>query len=301
MIGVTLKSIVLYPENDRYVLKRIFKIFNSQKINVDAAKINRAWTLDQLKILYDILDSYTHIIIILSSENFSDPWLIGLLGYISGANKGHYFYFTENNGTEKRLFSKYNTGEGYSSVDSYAQEESSRWGKFKKKEIARENLINSGFALTEEAMGESVISGQTDIVQCYINAGFSSSSRNSKGVPMLCLAIRHKHLDAINYLIELGADINAISEDRHNSPLMDAASNGFLEAIKLLVSEGADLECLSKNGQTALVLAVGNGDEEVSNYLLSVGADYEIKDSLGMSAKGYASLFKKNSILENMI
>lgn len=301
MIGAVLKSIILYPENDRYVLKRVFKIFNTQNLKVDASKINRKWTLDQLKALYGILDTYTHVFVILSSENFNEAWFIGLLGYLEGSNKGNFFYFTENNNSQVRLFLKYNTGSGYDSVEFYAQSESNRWSKIKRKEEARDNLISSGFALSEDAMGESVASGHLDIIQNYIDAGFSPSCRNSKGVPMLCLAIRYNHMDVVTHLIELGADINAVSEDRNNTPVMDAASSGFIESIKLLVKEGSDLECKSKNGQTALILAVGNGDEEVSNYLLSAGAGYEIKDSLGMSAKGYATLFNKQSILVNMI
>lgn len=296
-----MNSIILYPENDRYVLKRIFKSFNSRNIETDASRINRKWTITQLNALYGVLDGYTHIFVILSSENFNDCWFVGLLGYLKGSNKGNFFYFTENNGSLDRMFSNFNTGEGYDSVDKFAETESIRWNQIQLKDQARTHLIESGFALTKDAMGESVASGQIDIIQNYINAGFSSSSRNSKGVPMLCIAIRNSHIDVVRHLINSGADINAVSEDRHNTPLMDAAASGFIESIKILVKEGSDLECQSKNGQTALILAVGNGDEEISNYLLSVGADYEVKDALGMSAKGYATLFNKKDILINMI
>lgn len=295
-----MKSIILYPQNDRYVLKRIFKIFNSFGLKVDATKINRDWTLADLSGVYGILDTYSHIFIILSSENFNDTWLTGLLGYIAGSNKGHYFYFTENNSSLHKLFFKFNTGQGYDSVENYAEIEIKRFDKIQKKKNARNHLIDTGFALSEDSMGECVASGHIEIVKKYIDAGFLSSSRNSKGVPMLCIAVRTCHIDIVEYLIDIGADINAISEDRYNTPIMDAASTGDLESIKLLVSEGANLETQSKNGQSALILAVGHGDIEVSNYLLSAGSDYEVKDSLGMSAKSYAKLFNKDEILDNM-
>ncbi len=295
-----MKSIILYPQNDRYVLKRIFKIFNSFGLKVDATKINREWTLAELSAVYGILDTYSHIFVILSSENFNDTWLAGLLGYIAGSNKGHYFYFTENNNSLDKLFIKFNTGQGYDSVENYAEMEIKSFNNIQKKENARNHLIDTGFALSEDSMGECVASGHLEIVQKYVDAGFSSSVRNTKGVPMLCIAVRKCHMDIVKYLIDIGADINAVSEDRHNTPIMDAASTGDLESIKLLVSEGADLETQSKNGQTALILAVGHGDIEVSNYLLSAGADYEVKDFLGMSGKSYATLFNKSEILDNM-
>lgn len=295
-----MNSIILYPHNDRYVLKRVFRIFSSRNLKADAIRINPQWTLKQMSALYEMLDSYSHIIVILSSENFQDPWLIGLLGYISGANKGNYFYFTEDNDSQKKLFIKYNVGQGYEDVEIYADFESKRFLAIQKKKNARNHLIDTGFALSNDSLGECVASGQIDIVHKYIDAGFSPSSRNSKGVPMLCIAVRSSHLDIVKYLISLGADINAISDDRNNTPVMDAASSGDLDSLKLLVSEGANLETQSKNGQTALILAVGHGDVEVSNYLLSTGADYVVKDFLGMSAKSYATLFNKTEILENM-
>ncbi|OQY40357.1 MAG: hypothetical protein B6229_02025 [Spirochaetaceae bacterium 4572_7] len=295
-----MRSVIIYPEKDRYILKRIFKIFNSQNLKVDACTIDSSWTLPYLSALSEVLDGYSHLFIVLSSENLNDGWFLNLLGYIKGSKKESFFYFTEDNGNNDQFFAKFNVGHNYNDVLLYAEEESIRWENVQRKDIARNYLIDMGFALTEDAMGECVVAGQQDVVQNYIDAGYTSSCRNSKGVPMLCLAVRSNHIDIIKYLIDNGADINAISDDRHNTPIMDAASKGLLDAIQILVNEGADLECQSKNGQTALILAVGHGDVEVSNYLLSVGANYMNKDLLGMSAKSYATLFNKKEILRNM-
>ncbi len=299
-MGGFLKSIILYPENDRYVLKRIFKIFNSKGLKADASKIDRNWNLEQLTALYAVLDVYSHVFIILSSENFNDVWFTGLLSYIIGSNKGCYFYLTENDNSMNRILSKFNFGQGYDSVENYADSEFERWSGIQRKEIARNKLIDNGFALSTDAMGECISTGQLEIMQNFIDAGFSASSRNNKGVPMLCLAVRGRFYDIVKYLIDIGADINAVSEDRHNTPIMDAASEGELNIVKLLVSEGADLENISKNGQTALILAVGAGFIDISTFLITAGADYEIKDYLGMSAKSYANLFKQDEILKYM-
>lgn len=295
-----MNTLILYPENDRYVLKRIYKIFHSKNLTADALKINTSWTLDQLNVLYQTVEMYSHICIILSPNNLNELWFSGLHGFVVGAKKGAFLYFTEYDNSINHLLSNVNFGLEYSEVELYAENESFRWERVQKKEAARENLINLGFALSEDAMGETVIAGQLEIVENYIAAGFSSSARDSRGVPMLCLAIRNSHMNVIKSLINSGADINAISEDRHNSPVMDAASSGNYESVKLLVTEGAELEYKSKNGQTALILSVGHGDVEISNYLLSAGADYMTKDSLGMSAKSYASMFKYDAILQHM-
>lgn len=296
-----MKSIILYPEKDRYVLKRIFKIYNSQGLKADACIVDTDWSLDYLGTLSKILDNYTHLFVILSMDNFEDHWLIHILGYLSGSGKEVFFYFTENDSSQSKLFSNFDTGQDYNDVISYAREESVRWDLIQREERAKSYLIEMGFALSNEAMAECVISGQLDIVKNYIHAGFSPSSRNKKGVPILCLAVRNKQYDITKYLIDTGADINSVSEDRNNTPIMDAAAKGDVRTVKLLVDEGADLEVISKNGQTALILAVGDGHDELATLLLQAGANYEVKDFLGMSAKSYANLFKKENLLKYMI
>lgn len=295
-----MKSLILYPEQDRYVLKRIFKIFQSQNLKIDACTINTKWDIDHLVALSGILNNYSHIFVVLSHRNLNEPWFINVLGYLWGSKKECFFYFTEESQDLNKFFLKYNCGQDYDDVLTYAKDESVRWDKLVLEEEAREYLIKTGFALSDDALGECVKSGHIDIVKKYIDAGYISSTRDSKGVPILCLAVRFEHLDIVRFLIDIGADINAISDDRNNSAVMDAASTGNLEAVKILVDEGADLESQSKNGQTALILAVGHGDEAISNYLLAAGANYEVKDSLGMSAKAYAKLFNKDDILKNM-
>ena len=52
-----------------------------------------------------------------------------------------------------------------------------------------------------------------------------------------------------------------------------AASNGKLDAVKLLISLGADKNMKSKYGDDAIALASANGHTEVIKYLHSIGSD----------------------------
>ena len=69
---------------------------------------------------------------------------------------------------------------------------------------------------------------------------------------------------------------------------------------KVLIDNKADLHVMSLDGQSILVLAVGNGDKKIVDLLVSSGADPDVKDSMGMSARGYAKLFKKEDLVEIM-
>jgi hypothetical protein len=56
-----------------------------------------------------------------------------------------------------------------------------------------------------------------------------------------------------------------------------------IAAIELLRQHGADINAADRNGETALHLAVGRGDEVVA-YLLEHGAAADAKDRFGRTA-----------------
>ena len=68
--------------------------------------------------------------------------------------------------------------------------------------------------------------------------------------------------------------------------------------VKVLVSHGANLNFISRDGQSVLVLAVGTGNAKVVELLAKYGADPDVKDQMGMSARQYAKLFKKPAMVE---
>ena len=99
-------------------------------------------------------------------------------------------------------------------------------------------------------------------------------------------------------IYELGADINASSDDRGYTAVMDAVWRGNEKITKYLISKGADLNTINKEGQTNLILAVGANRESLVQLLAENGADPDVKDMMGMSAYNYAVLFKKEKLVE---
>ena len=89
---------------------------------------------------------------------------------------------------------------------------------------------------------------------------------------MIILGKRYELSDfnTFKYLIEKGAN--------KNDALNISAKNGYLEVVKYLVKEGADVRanhaCASKwNIENALNLSAGNGHLDVVKYLVEEGAD----------------------------
>jgi ankyrin repeat protein len=110
----------------------------------------------------------------------------------------------------------------------------------------------------------------------------------------LVWAAKSDRVDAIERLVELGADVDA--DPYRGTPLTWAAANGRVAAIRRLVELGADVDGRGTfggpdhgRGVTALHLAGQSGRVEAVETLLALGADPTIRDALhGGTPAGWA-------------
>lgn len=161
-------------------------------------------------------------------------------------------------------------------------------------------LFASGIPFTSDCFATYIAKDNTEVCDLFFKAGMLMNARTSEGIPLLCIATRNDCISKVKWLLENGADIDAISSDRGYSPVMDAVWRKNFDIAKYLVEKGADLSFVSSDGQPILVLAVGNGNVPIVRLLLEHGANPDIKDSMGMSAREYANLFKKKPMMELM-
>lgn len=174
---------------------------------------------------------------------------------------------------------------------------------FKKQEAAREiikaqeALFRMGIPVTGESLAQCAGEGHVREVSLFLAAGFSPDTRNKAGVPILNVAARKGNAEVLRFLLASGAQVNLQADDRGTSALIDSSMSKRLDLVNELIAAGTDVNIKSKDGQTALIVAVGAGDEGVVEALLTAGADPDISDSLGVSARKYATLFHKEAIV----
>ena len=161
---------------------------------------------------------------------------------------------------------------------------------------ARDTLLQMGIPVTGEALANCAGEGSIQEVSLFLDAGFSPDTRNKAGVPLLNIAARKGNWEILKLLVNSGAELNSQADDRGTSPLLDSVMSKNLDMVNALIEAGANLDIKSKDGQTALVVAVGAGDEKIVEVLLRAGADPDISDSMGVSARKYANLFHKSGI-----
>ena len=165
------------------------------------------------------------------------------------------------------------------------------------KNKAMKVLFEKGIPFTPDCFSFQIAKNDFEICELFFKAGMDINERDSAGTPFLCAAARNGKKDMVQWLLEKGAEIDAVSQDRGYSAVMDAVWKSNKEIVELLVNKGANLDFVSRDGQTALILATGSGNFDICRILAENGADPTIKDRMGMSSIDYATLFKKEDIL----
>lgn len=103
-------------------------------------------------------------------------------------------------------------------------------------------------------------------------------------VEEFCAAAKRNDTAALQSLLDANGPVLINSSDSAgDTALIWASWYGNLEAMKLLLDYGADINLRGVRGKTALVWAAEAGRKEAVSYLLDRGADGSIKDNDGKS------------------
>jgi ankyrin repeat protein len=99
-------------------------------------------------------------------------------------------------------------------------------------------------------------------------------------------------INAMKLLIEKGADVNALN-NANESPIYNAAKGGDPEAIQLLLDAGADPNIPQKDGRRPIHEAARWGKDWAVTLYLEHGADVNVQDNEGSTPLHEAVLWGK--------
>jgi ankyrin repeat protein len=155
-----------------------------------------------------------------------------------------------------------------------------------KSDIAR-LLVDRG---AKVSFGEAVALGDTARVKEMLAASPELlHSRTADGYPACGLAIFFRHGELARWLIEQGADVNAVAQNANCvAPVHAAAAVCDRETMRLLLERGADPNARQQLDYTALHGAASRGDIEMAKLLLEHGADRDVRGSDGMTVADVA-------------
>jgi len=94
----------------------------------------------------------------------------------------------------------------------------------------------------------------------------------------------------IKLLLDKGAEVNRQDDAWRRTALMDAASHGAPQIIKIFLDRGVPLDVQDVSGQTALMYAAWRNRIEVIKLLADKGANLNLKDTEGKTALAIAKV-----------
>jgi ankyrin repeat protein len=133
-------------------------------------------------------------------------------------------------------------------------------------------------------VAEAAAFGRLDRLRTLLERSPEAANERSRdGFTPLHLAIFGGSLEAVRLLIAHGADVDAVSEHPtiRVRPLGTAAFGRSTEAARLLLDAGADVNGRGEGSFTALHSAAASGDQDLVRLLLEHGADATLADLQG--------------------
>lgn len=145
---------------------------------------------------------------------------------------------------------------------------------------------------------DAVISGNTKKVDSLIETGEDIHQIDYNGYTALDWAVMDDNVQMVQLLLDLKADPN-FESDYGMTPFMTASEKGTASMIKMLHDAGGDPNYQEMSaGYTALTYAVFSGEIETVKLLIELGADIQLKDYSGMTARMHALQTGKQEIAD---
>jgi ankyrin repeat protein len=289
--------IIINNKYDKKIEEKFSLLFNKYEVSYSfITSESKPVLISDAEEYLNRIEKINNIIIINANRLKKSPSFMYLLGYLKGKKISAFC-----SGFKSDIPFEFNGCNIFATSDElyqYLEKKIPDYINDEKKSIAVKKLSDKGISFTVESFAEQVEHGRLENCKIFVEAGMDVNSENSHGVPMLCIAARHGSKSVVKFLLDNGAKIDSVSKDRGYSAVMDAVWKSNVDIVELLCKKKANLNFISRDGQSVLVLAVGGPDFNICKVLLKYGANPYIKDKMGMSAWDYAVLFKQNDFIK---
>ena len=138
-----------------------------------------------------------------------------------------------------------------------------------------ESLLNEGSDVNAVAGATPLYfaaqRGHFDVVQLLVASGADVNNLTDFGTA-LQIAARGNRTEIVELLLKNGADPNISGGAKHYTPLHDAAERGAVDAARLLLANGTDVNSRAQWDQPPIHLAAFKERAEMVTFLLEQGA-----------------------------
>lgn len=150
-------------------------------------------------------------------------------------------------------------------------------------EMSKNMLKLRGYAFAEEDFFRAIKTGDTAVINGFLDAGINPNAKNKRGLTALTYSVINSEPKTVAVLLRK-ADIN-LKDDQGNGALHLAIKRGSKELVDLLLKKNADINVTgidgATNNQSPLYAALLSDNIDLFKRLLEMGADPNIADSEG--------------------
>ena len=159
-----------------------------------------------------------------------------------------------------------------------------------KDEALSRELDASNAKLRQQELIDAVQEGHLGKVKGLLAKGYSPNIRNEVGLSPLHYAAVLGNLDIMKLLIEAKAEVSSPNQSRFPGVLHMAAQGGHAEVVQYLLDLGLNIDTpWLLNGHTPLLEATFNARVAVVSMLLKAGADTGAVTLRGLTASDFAA------------
>ena len=112
-------------------------------------------------------------------------------------------------------------------------------------------------------------------------------------------AVRENNYDKVDQCLRQNVKLDVLIMDK--TPFIEAASKGYVQIMRLLISFGASIDFTNRNRETALIWAAYNGQREAVNLLIENNVKLDMQDGDGETALVVASKIGHSGIVYDLI
>lgn len=221
--------------------------------------------------------------------------IMAAMGSRQGANKPEVFQYLESIGIKPSVVN----GEGYNALHYIVR----RPGQTK---LVKYFLDKGANVNQADEDGNTVLisaaAGNADLATIELLQPLVKdvNAANKAGATALAMAVRNSAPEVVQYLLEKGANINAVDKKGNNLAyyLVDSYSPQtaarFDSKLKLLQDKGFKLNAPQKDGNTLYHLAVAKNNLDLLKKIAPFGADVNAKNKEGLTALHRAAMISKS-------
>ncbi len=141
--------------------------------------------------------------------------------------------------------------------------------------------------------------GNIDLLDQYLTDGFDIDAINNIGETALIETVKNNQIAACEFLLQKKS--NPQIHDCSFGAIHFAAYFGREEITDLLIANDVEIDSLTKNDDSALMLALQEGYEDIAQAILQTNPDVTIRNKKGITALHLAASQGFGTIVQDLI